>query len=291
VIGDGDQYYGNVYFNDVTDNDPNGIAINAAGGSGTNIAGASLTLAGGKGTGNAAGGSVKLQTSVAGASGTTLQTLTDVLSVKNDQATYIGDGGTTNYVKIASDGHVTMAGTATYWDDVLVPGAMLRDVGAAPADMAAWTGMSPMYAYHFEAASDEELFGSIQMPHSWAGTPIYFHVHWAPETVSDGNPANQQVRWCIDYTWAEYDTVFPAPTTATCGLGPDEEPVASKHYITAIGTLTPGTGADKGSSILYFRLYRDADHADDDYEHEAILLSIDGHFEANRLGSNTSTPD
>jgi hypothetical protein len=52
-------------------------AINGSGGSGTNVAGAYLALAGGKGTGNAIGGNLKTQTSVPGASGTTLQTLGD----------------------------------------------------------------------------------------------------------------------------------------------------------------------------------------------------------------------
>ncbi|MBI1863133.1 hypothetical protein HYS00_03365, partial [Candidatus Microgenomates bacterium] len=43
--------------------------INGSGGSGTNIAGAALYIAGGKGTGNAAGGAIQLQTADAGASG------------------------------------------------------------------------------------------------------------------------------------------------------------------------------------------------------------------------------
>ena len=63
----------------VTHATPAAFTIQATGGSGTNIAGATLALAGGKGTGNAAGGSVTLQTSEVGASGTTLQTLRDRL--------------------------------------------------------------------------------------------------------------------------------------------------------------------------------------------------------------------
>jgi hypothetical protein len=66
----------NVYFgSNVTDTTPTSVIIQAAGGSGTNIAGASLTIAGGKATGNALGGNVVFQTSTAGSTGTTLQTL------------------------------------------------------------------------------------------------------------------------------------------------------------------------------------------------------------------------
>lgn len=68
-------YLDTAYFNGVVSTAPKNIVLNAAGGSGTNIAGATLTLAGGKGTGNALGGSIIFQTSVAGGSGTTLQTL------------------------------------------------------------------------------------------------------------------------------------------------------------------------------------------------------------------------
>lgn len=69
-----DSYIGN----GVTHASPASTAINATGGSGTNIAGANLTLAAGKGTGSGVGGVVKIQTSTAGGSGTTLQTLATV---------------------------------------------------------------------------------------------------------------------------------------------------------------------------------------------------------------------
>lgn len=70
----------NVYFGSgKVDAAPVSYTINGSGGLGTNIAGATLNLGGGKATGNAAGGSVRLQTSTAGATGTVLQTLATVL--------------------------------------------------------------------------------------------------------------------------------------------------------------------------------------------------------------------
>lgn len=59
----------------VVDDAPKSFTLNATGGSGTNVAGANLTLAGGKGTGSGTPGSVIIQTSTAGSTGTTLQTL------------------------------------------------------------------------------------------------------------------------------------------------------------------------------------------------------------------------
>ena len=94
VAGSDVGYYDAIYFGSgVTDATPTATAINATGGSGTNIVGAALSLAGGKGTGNAAGGVLNLQTSDAEASGTTLQSLTTKLQISGRNA--ILGGGTT----------------------------------------------------------------------------------------------------------------------------------------------------------------------------------------------------
>jgi hypothetical protein len=75
----------NVYFGSgVVNASPTAYTINGSGGSGTNIAGANLNLAGGKGTGSAIGGSVKLQSTIAGSSGTTLNSLQDKWVMTND---------------------------------------------------------------------------------------------------------------------------------------------------------------------------------------------------------------
>lgn len=71
----GIMHVANVYIGSgVTDSAPKSVTYNATGGSGTNIAGANLTLASGKATGNAAAGYIAFQTSTVGASGSTLQT-------------------------------------------------------------------------------------------------------------------------------------------------------------------------------------------------------------------------
>lgn len=72
-----DGYFGS----GVVDDAPKNFALNATGGSGTNIAGASLTLAGGKGTGTGAPGAVNISTSTVGTTGTTLQTLSARVTV------------------------------------------------------------------------------------------------------------------------------------------------------------------------------------------------------------------
>ncbi len=61
----------------VTDSSAQSIVMHATGGSGTNNAGGNYTIAGGIGTGTAAGGSVRVQTTPSGASGSSANTLAD----------------------------------------------------------------------------------------------------------------------------------------------------------------------------------------------------------------------
>ncbi len=72
----------NVYFgNGITNASPAAFAINATGGSGTNIAGASLTLAGGQGTGTGVGGNIVFQYAPAGSTGAALNTLSTACTI------------------------------------------------------------------------------------------------------------------------------------------------------------------------------------------------------------------
>jgi hypothetical protein len=71
------------YFGAVTASSPSAITINATGGSGTDIGGANLVLAGGIGTGSGAGGNVKIQTTVAGTTGATARSLVDVVTISS----------------------------------------------------------------------------------------------------------------------------------------------------------------------------------------------------------------
>jgi hypothetical protein len=62
----------------VTDNDPSSFTLQGTSGSGSNIAGASVFIAGGQSTGNATGGSVVLQASAAGGSGSGTNSLSNL---------------------------------------------------------------------------------------------------------------------------------------------------------------------------------------------------------------------
>ncbi|QQS44650.1 tail fiber domain-containing protein [Candidatus Roizmanbacteria bacterium] len=91
VVGDEAAPINNAFFGEgVFSSTPSDITINATGGSGSDIDGANLILAGGKGTGNAAGGYIAFSTSNAGSSGSTSQTLTEKMRLTADGRVGIG---------------------------------------------------------------------------------------------------------------------------------------------------------------------------------------------------------
>jgi hypothetical protein len=107
----GSQYLliNDVYFGKgVTNASPTTYTINGTGGSGTDIAGADINIAGGIGTGTGAGGAIELQTATVGSSGSAANTLT-------------------TRVKIDGQGAITFPGIPT--SDPGVTGVLWSDSG------------------------------------------------------------------------------------------------------------------------------------------------------------------
>lgn len=108
----------NLYFgNGVTSATPTGQKLIATGGSGTNIAGASLTLAGGKGTGTGNGGDIVFQYAPAGSTGSTANTLTTACTISgtNGSLSCPGAGGSSERFgagSTAAGGNSTVVGNA-----------------------------------------------------------------------------------------------------------------------------------------------------------------------------------
>lgn len=88
VIGGSSYGINDVYIGEgATEGTPIGFTLNATGGSGTNISGANLTIAGGKPTGSGTQGNIIFQTATPGDTGTTLQSLTTRMTLDNDDLT------------------------------------------------------------------------------------------------------------------------------------------------------------------------------------------------------------
>lgn len=202
-------------------------------------------------------------------------------------------GDATNYVDIATDGHITLAGTARAWDDIRVE-PTVRSAGVNVPSFSQWftngAGSRGVYLYTFDnalVAAQKEIFFTCQLPHAWAQTDLYMHVHWLAATTA----ASSKIRWGLEYTWANPGVVFgnttliyadtaagsPAPTGTT----------DRKHEITEFAAMTPTADQQGMSSMLICRLWRDSANAADTYTGDVGLLYVDAHFELDKLGSNT----
>jgi hypothetical protein len=115
VSGSGTIPIDNVFFGKgSTHATPTAYAINGTGGSGTNIAGANLVLAGGKGTGTGAGGSVLIQVAPAGLTGSSLNALQTAVTVASDKTATFAS-------------HININGMILSWPSSNASGALTND--------------------------------------------------------------------------------------------------------------------------------------------------------------------
>ena len=193
-------------------------------------------------------------------------------------AAYFGDG--TNLTKFESDGTVVFEGNATVWDDVRVPGLLTKIGASAPTLIAVSSSNLQVYAFD-GAATLEQVFFTIQMPHSYKlGTTIHPHVHWAPTTASTGD-----VVWQLEYAMADINGTISSETLITATDAAST--VAWQHQYADVGNLT-STFSDV-SGIIMGRLYRDPSDGDDTFGNDAAFLEFDVHFEIDTVGSRAET--
>lgn len=196
----------------------------------------------------------------------------------------------TNFVKIADDGTVTLNGSATTYTDLVVNPYVARNSGVnAPG----WTLFCApgIYTWEYLEVDSKELFFTVQLPHDYkVGSRIFPHVHWSAISALGTNT----VFWELDYQWVNHMTAFSQSSFATVTgyslAGPARSVAAYEHVITPLGDGSPTGGIDgtgKGiSSILLCRLRRTATNTNDNFAASAFLLSFDFHYEIDSFGSS-----
>lgn len=174
----------------------------------------------------------------------------------------------------------------TVWDDYVVPIVGANAAGIkAPAlvkvndDGAGSTGV---YYYGFDAGTEEEVFFTIQLPHRVKpGSAIRPHIHWGPTTTGTGN-----VVWGLEYCISNVGVASSATTILTAtGAAPGA-------LVTQVITSFPEiAGTDiRESTLLNCRFFRDATNAADTYAADAVAMSFDIHFQAEKLGTIQEYP-
>lgn len=169
------------------------------------------------------------------------------------------------------------------WDDLRVSLVNAQKGGVQDPDFIQvkddGSGSTGVFAYGFDAGTEEELFFAVQIPHDWKeGTAIRPHIHWCPTNTNTGS-----VSFGLEYTKATNGSAFGNTTildVQQAGSG-----TAYEHQIAAWDEISM-TG-DKISTMLLCRVFRDAGGSlgTDDYNADAVLLEVDFHYKRNDLGS------
>jgi len=163
-------------------------------------------------------------------------------------------------------------------EDLRFPAGIILVTGASNTpDWETFIGNTQILA--FSSSTMEQAFLSAQLPHSWKeGTNIEPHFHWSPSTTDTGN-----VTWCLEYTWANIDDVFPVVDYAC--VNQQASGTVGTHQLAYDISLD---GTDKTySSMLSVRLFRNVTAPDDTFTGDAGLLEFDIHYLKYRLGVGT----
>lgn len=192
-------------------------------------------------------------------------------------------GGTTNNTTFGADGTMTLNGDATVWDDLRVQ-ILTRTGSVAPSYTAGFGGNANLYAYSFRKDQTNNVYFEVQLPHTWAGTTVYPHVHWSPSETGTGN-----IRWILEYTWVNMNGTFG--TSESYNMDSTVSTNSQwKHIVAHNETgIIPTVNQNQVSSMLICRLYRAGGVSPDTLNSNASLVAFDIHYEINSMGSNTIT--
>lgn len=145
------------------------------------------------------------------------------------------------------------------------------------------TSMGVLTEY-FTTASTQELYFSVQLPHSWKrGTTIEPHIHWSPDTDDPGT-----VVWGLEYTWANINDKFNDTQIVYVS---QETSGNSIHHMTNPMNVTGITKSDgRISSMIICRVLREPSNTGDTYPGNVAFHEIDFHFLVEKFGTELAMP-
>ena len=181
-------------------------------------------------------------------------------------------GDANNYAFFSSNGTLSFSGSATAWEDLVVPLTTAKQ-GANNKPVFDETNVG----YLFPASDTTAImFMIVQLPHSWKeGSNIHPHVHCRQS--ASGSPVFK-----MNYTWTNIGDTISASAIYTMSNRTQTYTSGSLHQLINYLPGLDGTGK-KISSILLIKLYRD----DAAYTGDLLTYQFDIHFQRDSLGSDT----
>lgn len=184
--------------------------------------------------------------------------------------TRIGKGN--NYVSISPTGTLTLNGTATVYDDLMIDLNSLKTLGSVDKPDYDKTNLT----YDFPQNDTTEILGKAEeLPHSWAeGDTIWFHVHF---------DQTQNLTPVFNIVYKIYNRNESEPTVwskiVSNGLAYSYTSGTQANMITFPGVVMTGKTL---SCIMKIKLYRN----DNVYTGDCKVTRFAIHYKIDKLGSN-----
>lgn len=193
-----------------------------------------------------------------------------------------GDGGTTDYLKIASDGELTLYGTARVMKEVAFPLDGIGKGATAPT----LTRLGNTIGYAFTIGDDGYIH--FEIPDDWAATtPITIHLHIYTNETYAANSG--ETRWQGAWSAIPEDGTEPvdgATHTGTVDSGDVNIPAAAKGMQEIDMSAIAGASLAQHDTIA-IKLSRVALVAGSNPTAEPVVISAEYEYYADKLGEAT----
>lgn len=191
-------------------------------------------------------------------------------------ASTFGDGGTTNYASFASDGLLSLVGTARVKRLVNLPISSATQGASAPSKMV--VGNVPVFVFTSNPPEQSAFFaGSI--PHDWSdGTDFTLQIYWAPTTAGAGD-----VVWKIEYSIIrpENNELLTKATTTTTVTDSTQ---SLQDELLSTSEVTIAVNGSERHDLVSIKISRDVNNAADTYGSSVYLAELHLDIIIDKLG-------
>ena len=201
-------------------------------------------------------------------------------------AATIGDG--TNEAQFASDGELTLAGTARIMRSVDFEPDALKKGGVGPTD----NTEDSFPTHDYQATNDESVFVHWEIPHDYASAgEIHLHIEWFVDTAP-GDAKN--VTWGLEYKKQSIGDNFDFGASTITIIVNDAITTgspANDKKIHSSAELNLTTTGFEPMDIILIRIFRDADASEDgatdDFGSDVRVFNYHLMYLSDKLGQGT----
>lgn len=134
----------------------------------------------------------------------------------------------------------------------------------------------------------QEVFGNFHIDHDYAlGTALYPHIHWSTQSNQVGT-----VRWGFEICKAKGHQQEAFGTCSTVYIEQITTGTSYMHYVAEVSDLDALSPVGvEPDTILMCRVFRDATHPNDTLDAEVFGITLDMHYQVNRISTPNKRPN